>query len=206
MCFFIGAILCLACSTLFHTLSCHSKYVSTIFSRLDYAGIALLIVGSTIPWLYYGFYCQFYTKLTYITAVSVCGLLTLILLMWEKFDMPEYRTFRAVTFVTLALVSALPIVHFIALNGIDNSIKLGSLHKCIAMGALYLTGAFLYAARIPERWLPGKCDIWFQSHQLFHLLVVAAASVHYDGISEMALHRVLMGPHCPTMNPEAFVQ
>ena len=39
------------------------------------------------------------------------------------------------------------------------------------MGALYITGAGLYAARIPERFLPGKCDIWFQSHQIFHLLV-----------------------------------
>merc|ERR1719273_1621727 len=100
--FFIGALLCLACSTLFHTVSCHSSYVAAIFSRLDYAGIALLIVGSVIPWLYYGFYCQFYARLTYITAVSICGILTLVLVMWEKFDLPEFRMYRAITFVTLA--------------------------------------------------------------------------------------------------------
>ena len=69
------------------------------------------------------------------------------------------------------------------------------------MGGLYLTGAFLYAARIPERWLPGKCDIWFQSHQLFHVLVVAAAFVHYHGISEMAMRRLKdLGPQCPTLS------
>ena len=28
------------------------------FSKLDYAGIALLTVGSFVPWIYYGFYCQ----------------------------------------------------------------------------------------------------------------------------------------------------
>ena len=68
------------------------------------------------------------------------------------------------------------------------------------MGGLYLTGAFLYAARIPERWLPGKCDIWFQSHQLFHVLVVAAAFVHYHGISEMAMRRLKdLGPECPSL-------
>ncbi len=33
LCFFIGAILCLACSTLFHTVSCHSEVISQIFSR-----------------------------------------------------------------------------------------------------------------------------------------------------------------------------
>ena len=121
--FFIGAILCLACSTLFHTVCCHSKDISTIFSRLDYAGIALLIVGSTIPWLYYGFYCEFYTKLTYIIAISVLGILTLLLLTLEKFDRPEYRTFRALVFVGLGLVSALPIIHFLIMNGVSESIR-----------------------------------------------------------------------------------
>jgi adiponectin receptor len=199
--FFIGAILCLACSTLFHTVCCHSKDISTIFSRLDYAGIALLIVGSTIPWLYYGFYCEFYTKLTYIIAISVLGILTLLLLTLEKFDRPEYRTFRALVFVGLGLVSALPIIHFLIMNGVSESIRQGSLVKLVTMGGLYLTGAFLYAARIPERWLPGKCDIWFQSHQLFHVLVVAAAFVHYHGISEMAMRRLKdLGPQCPTLS------
>lgn len=28
------------------------------------------------------------------------------------------------------------------------------------MGLLYILGALFYALRIPERWFPGKCDIW----------------------------------------------
>jgi len=201
LCFFIGAMLCLACSTVFHTVACHSKQISAIFSRLDYAGIALLIVGSVIPWLYYGFYCHFYAKLTYITAVSICGILTLILVMWEKFDLPEFRMYRAITFVTLALVSCLPVIHFLLINGMSKSVIQGSLDQVVLMGILYLTGAFLYAARIPERWMPGKCDIWFQSHQIFHLLVVAAAFLHYHAISGMAMHRLTtLGPQCPTIS------
>lgn len=202
LCFFIGAIICLAFSTLFHTVSCHSKSIQNIFSRMDYAGIALLIVGSTIPWLYYGFYCQFYAKLTYIIAVSVCGISVMILMLLEKFNQPEYRVFRAAIFVALGLISALPIIHFLIENGISDSFEKGSLTNLLTMGALYITGAGLYAARIPERFLPGKCDIWFQSHQIFHLLVVAAAFVHYHGISEMALHRVTkLGPMCPPNFP-----
>ena len=75
-----------------------------------------------------------------------------------------------------------------------------SLHYTLIMGLLYLTGALLYATRIPERFMPGKCDIWFQSHQIFHLLVVAAAFVHYHGISAMALQRLVIGPQCPGGN------
>lgn len=108
---------------------------------------------------------------------------------------------RTLVFITLAFVSALPIIHFMLMNGLAQSIKQGSLGNLLIMGGLYLLGAFLYAARIPERWLPGKCDIWFHSHQLFHLLVVAAAFVHYHGISEMAVHRLkTLGPKCPSLS------
>ena len=43
--------------------------------------------------------------------------------------------------------------------------------------------------RIPERFFPGKVDILFHSHQLFHCFVIAGAFVHYHGISNMALYR-----------------
>ena len=82
-----------------------------------------LIVGSTIPWLYYGFYCEFYTKLTYIVAISTLGLLTMLMLTLEKFGQPEYRTFRALVFVGLGLVSALPIIHFLIINGVSESVR-----------------------------------------------------------------------------------
>ena len=147
--FFIGAIMCLACSTLFHTVSCHSEFVSAVFSRLDYAGIAFLIVGSIIPWLYYGFYCQPYTKTTYIVVVSLMGALTVAL--WERFNQPGYRVFRTLVFVSLALVSVVPAAHYCLLNGLAHSLNEASLHCTAIMAALYLTGAALYATRIPER-------------------------------------------------------
>ncbi|KAI9734687.1 MAG: dolichol-P-mannose synthesis [Cirrosporium novae-zelandiae] len=37
-------------------------------------------------------------------------------------------------------------------------------------------------ARIPERWSPGSFDIWGSSHQIFHVLVVAAATTQLKGI------------------------
>lgn len=47
--FFLGAVLCLSFSWLFHTVYCHSEKVSRTFSKLDYSGIALLIMGSFVP-------------------------------------------------------------------------------------------------------------------------------------------------------------
>jgi adiponectin receptor len=56
--------------------------------------------------------------------------------------------------------------HFIFQFGFKEAMNQVSLHYTLIMGLLYLTGALLYATRIPERFLPGKCDIWFQSHQV----------------------------------------
>ena len=81
-----------------------------------------------------------------------------------------------------------------------------SLGWLIFMGFLYITGALFYAFRIPERFFPGKVDIWvknlkvdfinlppflpqFHSHQIFHCFVIAGAFVHYHGISNMAIYR-----------------
>jgi len=43
----------------------------------------------------------------------------------------------------------------------------------------------------------------FQSHQIFHVLVIAAAFVHYHGISEMAMYRMTVG-ECTTQNAAAL--
>ena len=43
-------------------------------------------------------------------------------------------------------------------------------------------GAGLYASRVPERWAPGKFDLLWNSHNLFHLAVVMAALIHYKSV------------------------
>ena len=46
------------------------------------------------------------------------------------------------------------------------------------MAFLYLFGAALYAMRIPERFAPGRFDLWCNSHQLFHVLLMGGAYMH----------------------------
>ena len=37
----------------------------------------------------------------------------------------------------------------------------------------------IYARAVPEKWKPGRFDLWFSSHNLFHVLVLMGAVVHY---------------------------
>lgn len=114
------------------------------------------------------------------------------------------------------IIGIIPFCHWLIQHGwtswVESSLRASFTCLCL-MGILYIAGALLYAMRIPERFFPGKCDIWvreitcserfnifsflqFHSHQLFHILVIAAAMVHYRGISEMASYRLNYAPVC----------
>ena len=210
--FFIGAILCLGLSSLFHTVCCHSEHVSKLFCKLDYVGISLLTVGSFVPWLYYSFYCHFLTRLIYMTAISLLGIVTIVITMMDRFATSEYRAVRAVLFVSLGGFGAVPACHYLLMYGWSSALVEAAIHRVFIQGGLYvlgksdpletchrplsLSGAVLYACRIPERFLPGKCDFWFQSHQIFHILVIAAAFVHFHGMQNMALYRLTEAGAC----------
>merc|ERR550532_3035602 len=162
MTFFAGAIVCMCMSFIFHTVNCHqNKFIGQVFAKLDYCGIAFLIVS-----------------------------------LWDKFGSPRLRPFRAGIFITFGLSGIAPATHYSIQNGWEKSINEAALGWLVFMGFLYISGAMLYAFRIPERFFPGKVDILFHSHQLFHCFVIAGAFVHYHGISNMALHRLHAG-ECP---------
>merc|ERR1712183_451475 len=89
--------------------------------------------------------------------------------------------------------------------GWTNALVEAALHRVFIQGGLYILGAVLYACRIPERFLPGKCDFWFQSHQIFHILVIAAAFVHFHGMQNIALYRLTKAGACShSMEVEDF--
>jgi adiponectin receptor len=70
-CFFAGAVLCLGMSATYHALTSHSEAVARWGNKLDYSGIVLLIVGSYVPTLYYGFFCHPTLMKLYLSVVSM---------------------------------------------------------------------------------------------------------------------------------------
>lgn len=59
--------------------------------------------------------------------------------------------------------------------------QMGLLHL-VLQGILYIIGAIIYALRIPERFAPGRFDIFGSSHQIFHGFVLVAAITHFIGL------------------------
>ena len=48
-------------------------------------------------------------------------------------------------------------------------------------GIIYIAGALIYMFRIPERFVPVKFDKLMSSHQIMHVFVLIAASIHFYG-------------------------
>jgi adiponectin receptor len=69
-CFFAGAAFCLGMSATYHAISNHSPTIARFGNKLDYVGIILLITGSFIPSIFYGFYCHPRLQQTYWAMAS----------------------------------------------------------------------------------------------------------------------------------------
>lgn len=183
-CFFVGAAGCLAMSATYHLLANHSAAVARRGNALDYLGIVALIWGSFVPSIYYGFHDRPALVRLYWTMISTLGAGCATVSLSGSFRTPPWRPLRAAMFVGMGLSALVPVAHGLCLYGVDRMHDRIGLRWLLLQGFLYVLGALIYATRIPERWQPGRFDIWGSSHQIFHLLVVLAAAAHFVGLSK----------------------
>ncbi|TPX59883.1 hypothetical protein PhCBS80983_g02144 [Powellomyces hirtus] len=203
--FFLGAVVCLGLSTTFHLCCCHSRGVAAIWLRGDYVGIVTLIMGSFVPSIYYGFFCNPSLQAVYLTIIVIFGITTICITVSPKFFAPKYRLLRTGLFVSMGLTGIVPLAHALTKYGYHMTRHALSSGALISSGVIYFIGAVVYTARVPERWAPGKFDIWFHSHQIFHVLVVAAAVVHYFGVVEQQRWWHTHNHQC-ALSPEQLVR
>ena len=176
------AITTMTLSSLYHALMCHSESVSNLWLRIDYVGILTLILGSFFSGIYVGFYCEPTKRNIYWSMIIILSLITSILVLHPKLQGLKYRTHRTWAFILTSLSGFAPVTHGLVIYGWDVMWVRSGMPYWFFEGAIYGLGAFFFATRIPESIRPGKFDIWFSSHQIFHVLVVIASLVHLYGV------------------------
>lgn len=72
-CFFLGCMVCLGMSATYHTILNHSDIVARFGQRLDHIGIVVLIWGSFVPSIYYGFAAEPGLRRVYWSMVSAAS-------------------------------------------------------------------------------------------------------------------------------------
>jgi len=189
--YIFSAMTCFLCSTLFHLFQAVSERKAVTFQCFDYAGITILIGGSNVPVLYYGFFCSPTLRNFYLIQLGLVSLLGFYVAATPRYLRPVYRVVRACVFALMGCSGVIPVLHFLFTLG-DTPPFIWYL---VAMGVLYLTGAAIYVTQIPERCMPGKFDLLGASHQWWHLLIIAAVFVEYYGVLDAFRWR--MTHHCP---------
>ncbi|KAJ0961411.1 hypothetical protein J5N97_000366 [Dioscorea zingiberensis] len=176
--YLFGVMFCLFTSSVCHLLSCHSEHCAYTMLRLDYTGISTLIVTSFYPLVYYTFMCDPFARNLYIGFITAFGVVTVLVSLVPVFQTPEFRSIRALLFFCMGVSGLVPILHKLMAFGHQPEAVITAVYE-VVMGGFYGLGVVVYAARVPERWMPGRFDIVGHSHQIFHVLVIAGAYTHY---------------------------
>mmetsp|Transcript_9895 Transcript_9895/g.13408 ORF Transcript_9895/g.13408 Transcript_9895/m.13408 type:complete len:158 (-) Transcript_9895:313-786(-) len=106
----LSAMICLGCSALYHMIKDKSEEAHLIYSRLDYAGISLLIFGGCYPFIYYCFACDdvFWLKAMFLSILFTFALMCTIVTFIPKFESPKFRAVRAFMFIGFGLCPIVP--------------------------------------------------------------------------------------------------
>ena len=113
-----------------------------------------------IPTLIFAF------RIAYSTIIPIIGMITVIVSLTDKFNGREYRAFRVMSFGLVVVFSAIPLLHCIISLGLKRAVAEASMYHMLILAILDALAGIVYSCRIPERFAPGKFDIWFHSHQV----------------------------------------
>ncbi|KAJ9557952.1 hypothetical protein OSB04_012566 [Centaurea solstitialis] len=192
--FLAGSMFCLLSSTTCHLFGCHSHRLNLQLLQLDYIGIAVMIITSFFPPIYYIFQCDPLSQFIYLGGVTIMGVFTIMTLLSPALSSGKFRSFRAFLFMAMGLFGLIPAIHGIILNWHEPQRNSTLVYEA-AMAASYLIGTMFYVCRIPERWKPGWFDLAGHSHQIFHCFVIMGALAHYGAALVFIDSRV--GVSCP---------
>jgi hemolysin III len=139
--------------------------------RLDHSMIFVLIAGTYTP---FAVLVLHGTLARVVLAVVWGGALAGIVLKLLWIDSPKWLI--AAVYLALGWVGVVTVPQMLSRAGV------GAVTLVVAGGLLYSVGAVVYALRRPD-----PSPAVFGYHEIFHLLVIAAAATHYAAVVAYAL-------------------
>src|SRR5438093_1497222 len=161
----------LGVSALYHRINWRRPEIRRWMRRLDHSMIFLLIAGTTTPFAVLVLEGPLANALLIaVWAGAAAGIV--VELIWV--DAPKWAT--TIVYLSVGWIGLL------GFPGIVVSAGIGAGALIAAGGVLYTTGAIVYARQRPD---PNPAV--FGYHEIFHLLVIAAAAAHFAAVALYAL-------------------
>jgi hemolysin III len=158
-------------SALYHRHDWTRPEIRRWMRRLDHTMIFLLIAGTVTPFALLVLDGSFAKALLIaVWAGALAGIV--VELIWV--DHPKWVA--ATVYIAVGMIGAVAYPEIVSRAGIGAGLLIAG------GGALYLTGAVIYAAQRPD-----PRPAVFGYHEIFHVLVIAAAAAHFAAIALFAL-------------------
>lgn len=113
-----SAVICLGISSIYHLWNFHSKYCCDKLATLDYGGVAMLIMGTSYPAIYYPFACEplFEMRNIFLVCVTACCFLGFLSLLNEKLAGKDCRGYRVAMFSSCGISALFPMFYVSFVN------------------------------------------------------------------------------------------
>ena len=79
--------------------------------RVDYAGISLLILGSTFPPFYYGFYCDPLLRNLYLCIIGIACFSVYVISIFDFIHTEPWRKIKGIMYGSLGIFAGVPAIH-----------------------------------------------------------------------------------------------
>jgi len=191
MCAFLGLTsICLYTSALYHLFRTYSVDAYIFWLIMDIQGITLQVFGSTFLSVYSEFVCFPEWQKLYIGILCLLAIITALFVPFlVRTRKTSQRTFILVCFASMGIIGWFH--HFFLIGANWNQYNKHTLIALFKTYAWVCFGLVIRRAHVPERFFPGKFDVWFASHQLFHVAVVIGSYdlyLGYKAVYEWNLH------------------
>eukprot|EP01129_Flabellula_baltica_P016165 TRINITY_DN8488_c0_g1_i1.p1 TRINITY_DN8488_c0_g1~~TRINITY_DN8488_c0_g1_i1.p1 ORF type:complete len:282 (+),score=20.93 TRINITY_DN8488_c0_g1_i1:1225-2070(+) len=175
----LACVICFLCSTVYHTFRCYSEGACQCLLSVDISGIIAMISSTTVVGVYFGFECYPDYQMIYIVIIVLVGMFIVGSILFPQIFAKLFdEEFKVWIYASFGAFGVIPLVHWCLLKGWDRPevplflIKFGKIYGSLAVGFLF------YVSKIPERF-SRRFDIWFSSHQIWHVFVSLAAYYLY---------------------------
>lgn len=187
-----GSCTSFALSVAYHSLASASPSTYAVMHSLDLLGIVLQVLGFALLGLRVVFGCHelfFFTYACAISAVVPFFLVDFVRALCRGTKLPARTAYAVAALVAFLIIPASHGV-YAASPGPRAHIVAGHVQLFAYLGA----GFVCWASKFPERLAPGRFDIWFHSHSLWHLGVMASMERYHTSLFEVAAWRLQEEP------------
>ncbi|EQB54246.1 hypothetical protein CGLO_05947 [Colletotrichum gloeosporioides Cg-14] len=178
-----GVTVCFVLSTAFHTFMSHSEPYYLAGIKADFHGVLALMWSSTAPLAHYTFPCSPRTRDAYVLLTGALAALCAAATTRPNLGAVHLGHHRAALFATFgAAAFVLPIGHGALVFGAGEEWARAGGPWILATAGCNALAVLVYWAKFPELWFPRTFDLFGASHQIMHIMVLAAALAYAKAV------------------------